>query len=96
VAALKISTSPRSTWLWADDAQTVQLVRAVLDAGGYKWAVARRGQVEFPLVTDIEIGPVALDACQTLAAASFTFDWHDGQHVLNRAGWPTTLPGIAA
>lgn len=95
MAELRISTSPRSTWLWAPDTQTAQLVHALLDAGGYTWAVARRGRAELPLVTNVEIGPVALEACQTLAAASFTFVWQEEQHVMSRNGWPTTLPGIA-
>jgi hypothetical protein len=38
-------------------------------------AASRRGE-PLPLVTDIDIGVVALEACQALAAAGFTFTWH--------------------
>lgn len=71
-------------------------MRDTLDAGGHWWQMARSGRNELPLVTDVDIGAVALGACNALAAASFTFGWHEEQDIVNRDGWPTTLPGMTA
>lgn len=86
---LQLSTSPRTTWLWAPDADTASQVREI--TGGRP--VSRRGE-PLPLVTDIDIGVVALDACQALAAAGFTFTWHESEHPLNRQNWSADLPGM--
>lgn len=88
---LAISSSPRSTWLWAPDPATLEHVRQIL---GEACRLAQRGRVTLPMVLDIDIGVDALIACQTLAAAGFTFRWHDSQFLLNRHGWPNDLPGM--
>lgn len=60
--------------------------------------VAARPDVQptqsFPLATDVEIGVTALEACQTLAAAGYTFEWHPEQHRDSRDGWEAGLPGM--
>lgn len=86
---LQISSSPRSTWLWAPDEAAVEAVRAVVGWG----SVQHRGQ-ELPLVMDIDIGVMALETCERLAAAGFTFTWHESEHPLNRDNWPSQLPGM--
>lgn len=91
---LQISTSPRMTWLWAQDTDTTHLTRSTLDAAGRYWQPAQRGRERLPLVTDVEIGVTALEACQTLASAGFTFSWHEDQAAENRDGWPASLPGM--
>lgn len=91
---LEISTSPRSTWVWAPDTEATTQVRRILDEGGHWWQIGRRGRTDLPLVTDVEIGVVALDACQALAEAGFTFRWHDEQLLIDRGGWPARLPGM--
>ncbi|SFW11453.1 hypothetical protein [Amycolatopsis australiensis] len=86
---LRFSSSPRMTWLWAPDAETAARVR------GYG-RPARRAGAELPLVTNIDIGVTAYETCQSLAAAGFTFTWHESVHPLNRSGWPADLPGMPA
>lgn len=94
VPELAVTTSPRSTWLWAADRPTALAVRAALDTAGMFWAPASQGQTESPLVTDIEIGVVALDACHMLAEEGFTFRWRDDQPHENRHDWIDALPGM--
>ena len=89
---LKVSTSPRMTWLWAEDSETAHRVRSTLDETGHWWQVAQRASTQLPLVTDVEIGVTALEACEALAAAGFTFSWHEEQSPENRGGWPASLP----
>ncbi|MFE2754023.1 hypothetical protein ACFXGA_18695 [Actinosynnema sp. NPDC059335] len=67
---LLVSTSPRSTWLWAADAKTAARVRAVVG-----WRPVTHKGVELPLVSDIDIGVTAYEACNKLVAAGFTFGW---------------------
>lgn len=86
---LQLSTSPRMTWLWAPDADTAKRVREI--TGGRP--ASSRGE-PLPLVTDIDIGVTALEACEALAAAGFTFTWHESEHPLNRDNWPARLPGM--
>lgn len=86
---LQLSSSPRSTWLWAPDAETARRVREI--TGG--WPATRRGE-ELPLVIDIDIGVCALKACEALAKAGYTFAWHESEHPLNRDNWPARLPGM--
>lgn len=86
---LRFSSNPRGTWLWAPDAETSALVHEY-------GRPACRGGTELPLVTDIDIGVVAFEACTALAQAGFTFTWHESQHPLDRDGWPAELPGMLA
>ena len=58
---LEISTSPRSTWVWAPDDQTGEAVRAILTAAGQAGHAAAGPNAE-ARVTDVDIGVVALDA----------------------------------
>lgn len=87
---LCVSTSPRSTWLWAPDEAAARRVREI--TGGSP--ASRRGEQLDELVTDVDIGCMALEACEALAAAGFTFTWHETQHPLNRGNWPCILPGM--
>ena len=91
---LRYSSSSRMTWLWADDEATVRQVRADLDAAGHCWAQAERGREKLPLVTDVEIGVTALNACRYLAELGYTFAWHEDVEPYDRDGWPNELPGI--
>lgn len=87
---LQISSSPRSTWLWAPDQDTVGRVREVLG----DWSPVRHRGEELPLVMDIDICVMAYETCLKLAEAGFTFDWHESEHPLNRDNWPSQLPGM--
>jgi hypothetical protein len=90
VTELQISTSPRATWVWAPDEDTARQVREI--AGGQP--AYRRGEL-LALVTDVDIGCVALETCEALAAAGFTFTWHESEHPLQRDNWPCALlPGM--
>lgn len=86
---LQLSISPRATWLWAPDSATARHVRE-MTAG----RPAVRDGHEVPLVTDIDVGADALQACEPLAAAGYTFTWHESEHPLNQYGWPAGLPGM--
>ncbi|MBV8996405.1 MAG: hypothetical protein JO287_22490 [Pseudonocardiales bacterium] len=83
---LRVSTSLRCTWLWAPDADTAARVREI--TGG---RTAYRNGNPLPVVTDVDIGVIALEACQALAAAGHTFTWHESEHPLNRDNWPSQL-----
>jgi hypothetical protein len=65
---LQISSSPRSTWLWAPDEATVSRVRAVVG-----WSPVQHRGEELPLVMDIDIGVTAYETCLQLAGKGFTF-----------------------
>ncbi len=93
---LLFSSSPRSTWLWAPDLDAARQVRAHLDTGGHFWRSAERARQKLPLVTDVEIGVTALEACLSLADLGYTFAWHNDVPGIDRNGWPDTLPGMPA
>lgn len=84
---LLFSSSPRSTWLWAPDAESAAQVRS------YGRPAIHKGE-ELPLVTDIDIGVCAYETCHELAAKGFTFTWLDTVYELDRGGWPASLPGM--
>lgn len=88
---LSISTSPRMTWLWADDAAAADAVRQALTARAHVWEPGYRGRQEVPLVTDVGTGVEAADYLQSLRDAGYTFTWHPDQHPLNR---DDTLYGV--
>ena len=81
---LLVSTSPRSTWLWAATDDDAAAVRALLDAEEQYWTPARRYGQELSHVTDVEIGSAAQDSCAVLTAAGWSLRWHPDQHPLNR------------
>jgi hypothetical protein len=78
---LLISTSPRSTWVTAPDAETASALRSLL-AGSCR-EVRRYGVVD-PLALDIGIGAEAIEAGNRLIGAGYRFNWHPDQHPLNR------------
>lgn len=80
------------TWVWAPDPATAERVRQITD-GASGAAPRRTGAASDPTLTSAW---VAMEACQALAAAGFTFEWHESVHPLNRAyaGWEITLPGM--
>ncbi|MFC7344503.1 hypothetical protein [Saccharopolyspora griseoalba] len=86
---IQVSTSPRATWIWAPDEDIAQRVRAV--SGGQP--VQARNK-DLSLVTNVGIGVDALQACQSLASAGFSFSWHPDQHPWDRDGWLTEMPGM--
>ncbi|GIG40734.1 hypothetical protein [Cellulomonas phragmiteti] len=89
---LQVTTSPRSTWLWAASDADAAEVRALLDAGAHFWVPAYRYGNEVARVTDVEIGATALDACETLTASGWVLRWHPDQHPLNRRNTLLGLP----
>jgi hypothetical protein len=93
---LKYSDSARMTWLWASDMAAARQLRADLQAGGQWWGPAQRGREKLPLVTDVEIGVDAMNACQYLAGLGYTFTWHEDVPLYARDGWPAELPGMPA
>jgi hypothetical protein len=72
---LEISTSPRSTWVWAPDDAAAAEVRSALDAARQSWYPAE-GRNSERRVTDLDIGVVAMEALGALADAGYTFRWH--------------------
>jgi hypothetical protein len=45
-------------------------------------------------VTDVDIGVEAFTACEVLAAAGYTFQFHASEHELDGDDWPAALPGM--
>ena len=82
---LLVSTSPRSTWIWAPDTATCDRVRAALTASASTWREAVRYGEPVENVTDVEIGWDATQACEALAASGFSFGWHPDQFPMNRS-----------
>lgn len=83
VMLLEISTSPRSTWLWANDAEQAEQLRELLTAAGCE-VYSAAGQNAEPRILDLDIGVVAGEGLMALAAEGYGFIWHHSQHVLNR------------
>lgn len=71
---LGVTSSPRSTWVWAKHPEECQLARAAIDqAGGLaRWSQATRYGQPVENVTNIDIGVDALEAMEALEAAGFT------------------------
>lgn len=82
---LGVSTSPRSTWIWAPDEETAERVREVLTAAGRDWLAAQLGGLPSSAVTDIDVGVVALESLEALVAAGMSFRWADQQAPENRS-----------
>lgn len=74
---LGVSTSPRRTLLWAVDLDSATHTRAVLTAHGVDWRPGELGGLTSELVTETEVGVVALEALEALVDAGFTFRWAD-------------------
>ncbi|WP_149203851.1 hypothetical protein [Actinotalea subterranea] len=89
---LRVSTSPRSTWLWAEDDIFAAWVRDILVAAGADWRPATALGAEVLEATDVGIGVEALDACTALVAAGFTLEWHPLQDPRNQS---ETFLGLA-
>ena len=81
---LEVSTSPRATWVWAADQRQAEALRASLTSAGHEATAARGGNAESRTL-DLDIGVVALEGLQFLLEAGYSFRWHPGQHLLNRA-----------
>lgn len=71
---LGVTTTPRSTWVWARNADECDAARAAIDAAGglARWRQAYRGGEPVRNVSDIDIGVDALEAELALEAAGFT------------------------
>lgn len=80
---LEISTSPRSTWVWAQNAAEAESIREILDAAHCSYSDAT-GKNADPRILDLDIGIVAADGLIALELAGYSFQWHDRQHELNR------------
>lgn len=71
---LGVTSSMRSTWIWARHSEECELARAVIDnAGGLaRWSQATRHGQPVENVTDIDIGMDAYEGRMALEAAGFT------------------------
>lgn len=81
---LLLSTSPRSTWVWAASADEATAVRHVLAAARRHWDPGYRRGIEVEHVTDIDIGADAFGSLEALVAAGWAFRWHPTQEPMNR------------
>ncbi|MEO5536026.1 MAG: hypothetical protein ABIR17_12955 [Pseudolysinimonas sp.] len=81
---LQLSTSPRMTWVWAADDHQADQLRAALKSAHCTVhpAVGRNAESR---IVDLDIGVVAGEGIEALAAAGYTFRWHEQQHELNRS-----------
>lgn len=80
---LHLSTSPRMTWVWAEDEPQARELRKVLEAAGCSVYPAAGRNAE-PRILDLDIGVVAADGVRALHDAGYSFRWHEQQHELNR------------
>lgn len=80
---LEVSTSPRSTWVWAENVDEAEQLRGLLGAAGCEVYPASGRNAE-PRVLDLEIGYVAGEGIAALHSAGYRFLWHPSQYVLNR------------
>ncbi|MBX3196292.1 MAG: hypothetical protein KF727_14490 [Microbacteriaceae bacterium] len=80
---LAVSSSPRSTWVWAADEAAAAEVRAGLEAAGRSWWPAEGRNAE-ARVTDLDIGVDAAESLAVLVTAGYTFRWHESQYEMDR------------
>jgi hypothetical protein len=80
---LELSTSPRTTWVWAPNAKDAEKLRSVLVAAGRSVSNAIGRNAE-PRVLDLDIGVDAMECLEVLQKAGYSFCWHPTQHELNR------------
>lgn len=96
-AVLYVSTSPRSTWVWAPNAVTASAVRGILSEESLvavsvtsrSELTSWRGPVDVPdeearNATDIDIGVDAGSALAVLRKAGYELVWHATQDENNR------------
>ena len=95
VMELEVSTSPRSTWVWAHDDEEAARLQVMLLAANCSVRSAS-GRNSESRVLDIDIGYEAFDAVKVLLGAGYSFRWHPDQYVLNRRptlfGFPIVDP----
>ena len=82
---LEVSTSPRSTWVWARDVDEAATVRELLVAARCSFYPSS-GRNSEPRILDLDIGVVALEGFEVLRRAGYAFRWHPTQHLLDRRG----------
>ncbi|TFB89965.1 hypothetical protein [Cryobacterium luteum] len=80
---LEISTSPRVTWVWAQDPAEAGSLREILTAAHCSYSDATGKNAESRIL-DLDIGIVAAEGLTALKAAGYSFQWHSTQHELNR------------
>jgi hypothetical protein len=85
---LEISTSPRATWIWAQNAGEAEILREILTAAHCSFSDPAGKNAE-PRILDLDIGIVAAEGLTALEMAGYSFQWHPTQHKLNRQ--PTLL-----
>lgn len=88
---LELLTSPRATWVWTANLDQAMEVLGVLTAANCAVS-SGTGKNSEARVLDLDIGVDALNGLETLRDSGYTFRWHPGQNVLNRA---STLLGLA-
>jgi hypothetical protein len=73
-STLYVSTSMRSTWIWAENPEAVT---ALLGVKGTDWFPAYRGGEVEPQAVDLEIGCCpAGQGLEKLRAAGYQLQWH--------------------
>lgn len=92
---LELSTSPRATWVWAEDRDQAALLQGILNAGGCQVSAAQGGNAEVRTL-DLDIGVVAMEGLERLQGAGYSFRWHPGQHPLDQADHLYGIPVSAA
>jgi hypothetical protein len=85
---LQISTSPRATWIWAQNAAEAESLREILTAARCSYSDPT-GKNADPRILDLDIGIGAANGLIALEMAGYSFQWHATQHELNRQ--PTLL-----
>jgi hypothetical protein len=70
--------------VWATDRDQAELLQTLLKATGCEVSAARGGNAE-DRTLNIDIGVVALEGLECLRDAGYSFRWHPGQHLLDRA-----------
>ena len=85
---LEISTSPRATWIWAQNAAEAESLREILTAAHCSFSDPT-GKNANPRILDLDLGIVAAEGLLALEMAGYSFQWHATQHELNRQ--PTFL-----
>lgn len=87
---LEISSSPRSTWVWARDAAESEEIHRVLTAARCSTYPAN-GLPAGTFALELDIGVVAMECLNALARVGYTFRWHTQQYEMNR---PSIFLGI--